>query len=44
MVPNFENIFSISRRDVRGLSGETCKRYPVSPVQFLAFAARPLLK
>jgi hypothetical protein len=26
IVPNFEKIFSISRRDVRGLSGETCKR------------------
>jgi hypothetical protein len=26
IVPNFENIFSISRRDVRGLSGDICKR------------------
>jgi hypothetical protein len=26
MVPNFPKRFSISRRDVRGFSGETCKR------------------
>ena len=44
MRPNFEKIFSISRRVVRGFSGDICTRYPDSPSHFRDRAARPLKK